>query len=554
VVAFAGRGSLRCPLTENLGAVLDVIGRLRAGGIQPGGTDLGAGLDAAIEAFDDQEHEEGRTIVVFSDGEDHMGAWDSPDRQERFRKAGVLVHAVAIGDPEAGHPVPIGSAWPAGAAAAGPTRAAPERPGYLTYQGHEVLSRRDDVPLESITKQTGGTVIRLGLASADLGTLYQTRIEPVARQTRVSRRVPELVERFPLFLLAAVVMGIVATWPGRRVRLGLIGLSQFVRRRWRASVPARLKLNRRRPAASATLTMLVLALIAGDRPPSTPSVTESIAASGKVNPTRSAVADGATAPGLRSSSVSAAAAVEAGVAAYRRGQYEAAFVSFEAAASRVPDRPEPRYDAAAALFQLGRFVEARERYREARERAGPALRTKIDFAMGNAALVQGEIAEAIAHYDDCLASKAAGSGLDGVRGDAAINRRYAMEQLKTPGEETRRDPSSEERDESTRQPDAPRPTSGEAPSQKKGQEAGHASPSRNQGGSGQERQVDASDSHQDFTGGGGGEGSEAGSRRNRPPGDRLDDAIQQIRAARRWRLPNEEPPEGRGAQDDRKDW
>ena len=35
VVAFAGRGVLRCPLTENLGAVLDALHRLRPGRCGP---------------------------------------------------------------------------------------------------------------------------------------------------------------------------------------------------------------------------------------------------------------------------------------------------------------------------------------------------------------------------------------------------------------------------------------------------------------------------------------------------------------------------------------
>src|SRR4051812_49065170 len=56
VVAFAGRGRLRCPLTENLGAADDVLRALRPGEVLPGGTDLGAGLEAALEAFDEQDH------------------------------------------------------------------------------------------------------------------------------------------------------------------------------------------------------------------------------------------------------------------------------------------------------------------------------------------------------------------------------------------------------------------------------------------------------------------------------------------------------------------
>ena len=66
---------LRCPLTENLGAVIDALRRLHPGAVRPGGTDLGAGLDAALEAIDPQEHAQGQAIVVFSDGEDLAERW-----------------------------------------------------------------------------------------------------------------------------------------------------------------------------------------------------------------------------------------------------------------------------------------------------------------------------------------------------------------------------------------------------------------------------------------------------------------------------------------------
>ena len=98
VVAFAGRGVLRCPLTENLGAVLDALDRLRPGSVTPGGTDLAAALDTAIEAvaIDPQQHAQGRAIVIFSDGEDHADRWSS--RLERLRQQDIVVHAVSIGD------------------------------------------------------------------------------------------------------------------------------------------------------------------------------------------------------------------------------------------------------------------------------------------------------------------------------------------------------------------------------------------------------------------------------------------------------------------------
>ena len=127
IVIFAGRGVVRYPLTENLGAVVDVLHRLQPGSVRPGGTDLGTGLDAAIESLGKEEHAAGRSIVIFSDGEDLANRWRS--RLEALTRAGVIVHVVAIGDAEQGHPVPSGTG---------------DQP--LRYEGEKVLSRRNDQP------------------------------------------------------------------------------------------------------------------------------------------------------------------------------------------------------------------------------------------------------------------------------------------------------------------------------------------------------------------------------------------------------------------------
>ena len=169
LVVFAGRGVIWYPLTENLGAVVDVLHRLRPGSVRPGGTDLGAGLDAALETLGQEEHAAGRSIVVFSDGEDLADHWRS--RLDRLVRAEVIVHVVAIGDPEQGHPVPSGTG---------------DQP--LSYQGKKVLSRRVDTALEAIAQETDGAVLKLGLAAADLKTLYRTRIAPVAQRKRAAGR------------------------------------------------------------------------------------------------------------------------------------------------------------------------------------------------------------------------------------------------------------------------------------------------------------------------------------------------------------------------------
>jgi Ca-activated chloride channel family protein len=149
---------------------------------------MGAALGAALDAFDGQEPEEGRTIVLFSDGEDH-GRKLGGDRKSS-RQARVIVHSIAVGDPGTGHPVPSGRDTES-----------------LTYRGAPVLSRRSDSRFQDLSKATGGVVVPLGLASLDLGILYETRIARAEAQQRSARRSLERAERFPPFVLAALVFG-----------------------------------------------------------------------------------------------------------------------------------------------------------------------------------------------------------------------------------------------------------------------------------------------------------------------------------------------------------
>ena len=139
----------------------------------------------------------GEPIVVFSDGEDHADRWSS--RLERLRQQDIVVHAVAIGDAEQGHPVPSGkTAQP------------------LMYHGEPVLSRRSDAALEAIARQTGGMIVRLGLASGDLGDALRNQNRAAARRRREASRLADRAERFPLLLFAALVLLLAGCWPPGR--------------------------------------------------------------------------------------------------------------------------------------------------------------------------------------------------------------------------------------------------------------------------------------------------------------------------------------------------
>jgi Ca-activated chloride channel homolog len=491
VVAFAGRGVTRCPLTENLGAVLDALHRLRPGSVRPGGTDLGAALDAARDALGPEEHAEGRAIVVFSDGEDHIDRWSA--RLDRLEQEDIVVHAIAIGDPDERHPVPDGkTAQP------------------MVHRGEPVLSGRVDSALETIAARTDGSLIRLGLASSDLGTLYQTKIEPAARRRRESTRLADRAERFPLFLMAALSFLMAGSWPARR------GWNWpwtwHWNWNWRRSM--------RTPGVAAILCALASLVIgAGDTPaPTGPE--------------------------------SAAQAIARGQVSYKLEKWDEALAAFDSAIKRAPASAIPRYDAAAALFQLGRYAEARKHYHEARELADRSLRTKIDFGLGNTALVEGDIPGAIRSYNDCVNSTSPGAALAEVRRDAAINLRFALEQpqsLAVPQDNSSGDQSKARN--ADRRKSANRPGRGDAqsPDGEPEQDPGNGGGSSD----GQGDQDRKPSGRRRMGGAGGGRPAPQGAKGDTPD-DHLDAALERIRDAQKRRLPDEEPPTT--ANDDRKDW
>ena len=466
VVAFAGRGVVRCPLTAHLDSAVEVLRALRPGDVEPGGTDLGAAIDQAIGALDDEEHAEGRTLVVFSDGEDHVGSW--PTLVDRLKEERIIVHAVAIGDPGRGHPI---------------SRFGPAGPGKVS-DPEMVETRRSDVALGAVAKATGGVVVPLGLASVDLGALFRERIEPTAKRLRDESRLAERAERFPVFVLPAIGLGLTASWPG-------------------------LARRRRRRLAFASLPLALL--ISGASPA------------------------GETAADL----------VARGRAAYASGRFADALDAFDRAIGLAPDAAVPRFDAASALFQLGRYPEALERYEESRDRGDDRLGVKVEYALGNTHLALGDVNEALARYDACLTSTLDGDGLDEVRSDAAANREFAAKRVKPPPESS--EPSGADSPGSRKRPSSPRPSKagrgdGDAPGAPDrqapsapgdpGPRGGSAPPSGTRGAGG--------------AGGSGPSSPEPGS-----PEARLDAALENIREARRQRPPDPPPSGSKGVG---KDW
>jgi Ca-activated chloride channel family protein len=250
------------------------------------------------------------------------------------------------------------------------------------------------------------------------------------------------------------------------------------------------------------------------------------------------VAGAASEPDRAHEGRDAASVVEKGRTAYAAGRLAEALAAFEHASALEPGNPVPRYDVAATLFQMERYAEARDAYTQARSRAGAALRTKIDFALGNNALALGDVAEAIAHYDACIASRSVGADVEAVRRDAAVNRRFAVESARrTPSPPASGDASS------------PAAKSGRPPLEEGDEDRSQRGSSRS--GTSRDATIPGS-SRPDRRGPGGAGGSGPAPYGEGSPEEQLEAALTRIRESRGHRLPEPPPPPATG--DGRKEW
>lgn len=104
LVVYAGSAYPQLPLTTDYGAARMMLQTADPDMVSAQGTAMAQALETALELFD-QNTEQGKTLVVISDGEDHEAGWEST--MEQLAAAGIQVHTLGVGTP-AGGPIPLG--------------------------------------------------------------------------------------------------------------------------------------------------------------------------------------------------------------------------------------------------------------------------------------------------------------------------------------------------------------------------------------------------------------------------------------------------------------
>jgi Ca-activated chloride channel family protein len=236
LAGFAGRGAAFTPLTPDRSALAEMLPALDSGLIRPGGSDLAAGIEAALSVYE-QAADRPRVLIIWSDGE-----LDPPLDEAlvgRAAQAGVRVLAVALGS-EAGTSIPDGGV---------PLRDVHDR---------IVTTRRHTMALERLTHATGGALLladRWG--TLDVPGLAATVDRDVSAQpgggASTATRTVDVPDARPFAAMAFLLL--------------------LVEALMRVVPPARARRSRRaghaaaRRAASVVLPASLLLLVGADAPP-----------------------------------------------------------------------------------------------------------------------------------------------------------------------------------------------------------------------------------------------------------------------------------------------
>lgn len=188
LVVYAADAFVQCPLTLDSGAMGMLLRSVQVGDLPSQGTSLARALQAAGRSFDEHDRQF-KVVVVFSDGEAHVG--DAAEAAAALAGAGVTVYCVGVGTPE-GDLVPVGGD--------GGTRTEYHR----DRAGNYVKSRLDEAALRDVAAAGEGAYWRSSLGGRELEDLAD-RIAGMEEKTLGADRFTHFEERFQIPLAAALL-------------------------------------------------------------------------------------------------------------------------------------------------------------------------------------------------------------------------------------------------------------------------------------------------------------------------------------------------------------
>ncbi len=194
IVAFAGAGVVKCPLTTDYGFFRLALDELSPTSVSRGGTLIGDAIRRALDEVFIEEELRGRDIILITDGGDHESF--PVDAASRARDRGVRIIALGLGSDSTGAIVP-------GA----------------TVGNEPVTSRLDARGLAEIASASdNGVYIHVADGEIDLESVYRDLIATAAQSEVEAREAMVYREGFQIPLAVALVLLMLEAMIGGRRR------------------------------------------------------------------------------------------------------------------------------------------------------------------------------------------------------------------------------------------------------------------------------------------------------------------------------------------------
>jgi Ca-activated chloride channel family protein len=202
IVVFAGEAYIQLPLTVDHSAAKLFLRSINTDMVATQGTAIGRAINLAVNSFS-ADAKSSKHVIVITDGEGHED--DPLSAAQEARNLGITVHGVGIGSVD-GTPIPV------------------YRQGQMTgfrkdREGSTVVTRLDEVTLQKMAAEGGGTYVRATTSRTGL-TQLMDELEGAKREEYGSKMFTSYEDRFQYFLGVALFLLLLEfIMPSRKRRL-----------------------------------------------------------------------------------------------------------------------------------------------------------------------------------------------------------------------------------------------------------------------------------------------------------------------------------------------
>ena len=190
LLIFSGEALVLCPMTTDYDAFSMFLDNVAVEAVSSGTTSIGAALSTVLTAFNGQEREGTRLVVLFTDGEDFSGRVQ--DLFEKVRASGIRFCAVGVGSAEGG-PIPTYDQQG-------------RQSGFLKdHDGHVVISRPQKAMMQELADKTGGLLVQSTGGPEDMARVRRW-IERFERSKFGERHAARHSEQFYWYTAGALLL------------------------------------------------------------------------------------------------------------------------------------------------------------------------------------------------------------------------------------------------------------------------------------------------------------------------------------------------------------